>query len=278
MKKNFLFGFVRLFIILFVFSVPSVVFAMEAPSLLVKKDPKAIISDLETLVPELLIKARVPGLQIALIREGKIIWDKGFGVKNAKTKEPVTRETIFEAASLTKPFFAYAVMKLVEEKILDLDTPLITYLPREGIEKEIGHSLDEPGFHKEWLEKITARHVLSHSSGLPHGERGKPFPLFFAPGSKYKYSAVGYYFLQLVVEGLKGEKLETIMKKYALDPLGMKNSCMIWKEEYEKTSANGHFYFGKPEDFRKRSRAHSAATLYTTAADYARFVCAVMNC
>lgn len=277
MKKNFLFGFVRLFIILFVFSVSSVVFAADTPSLLVKKDPKTIISDLETLVPQLMKKARVPGLQIVLIREGKIIWNKGFGVKNAKTNEPVTRETIFEAASLTKPFFAYAVMKLVEEKVLDLDTPLITYLPKERIEKEIGHSLEEPGFHKEWLEKITARHVLSHSSGLPHGEIKKPFPIFFAPGTKYKYSAAGYYFLQLVTERLKGEKLETIMKKYALDTLGMKNSSMIWKEEYEKTSANGHGYFGKPEDFRKESRAHSAASLYTTAEDYARFVCAVMN-
>jgi CubicO group peptidase (beta-lactamase class C family) len=277
MKKNFLFAFVRLFIILFVFSVSWVVFAMEAPSLLVKKDPKAIISDLETLVPQLMKKARIPGLQIALIREGKIIWNKGFGVKNAKTNEPVTRETIFEAASLTKPFFAYAVMKLVEEKVLELDKPLITYLPKEGIEKEIGHSLEEPGFHKEWLEKITARHVLSHSSGLPHGEREKPFPIFFEPGSKYKYSAVGYYFLQLVVERLKGEKLEAIMKKYVLDPLGMKNSSMVWKEEYEKTSANGHSYFGKPEDFRKRSRAHSGASLYTTSEDFARYVCAVLN-
>jgi len=277
MKKNFLFGFVRLFIIWFVFSAPGVVFPLEETSLLVKKDPNAIISDLETLVPELMKKARIPGLQIALIRDGEITWNKGFGVKNANTNEPVTPETIFEAASLTKPFFAYVVMKLVEEKVLELDTPLITYLPREEIEKEIGHSLDEPGFHKEWLEKITARHVLSHSSGLPHGESGRPFPIFFAPGTKYKYSAAGFYFLQLVVERLKGEKLETIMKKYALDPLGMKNSSMIWKEEYEKTSANGHNYFGKPEDFRKRTRAHSAATLYTTAAEYARFVCAVLN-
>lgn len=277
MKKTFLFGFLSLFVILFVFSVSSVVLALEEPSLLVKKDPRTIISDLETLIPGLMKKARVPGLQIALIREGKIIWNRGFGVKNATTKEPVTQKTIFEAASLTKPFFAYVVMKLVEEKVLDMDTPLITYLPREGIEKELGHPLEEPGFHKDWLEKITARHVLSHSSGLPHGESGKPFPLFFAPGTKYKYSAVGYYFLQLVVERLKKEKLETIMKKYALDPLGMKNSCMIWKEEYEKTSASGHGYFGKPEDFRKRLQAHSAASLYTTAEDYARFVCAVMN-
>ncbi len=259
------------------FTVPGAVFAREAPGLLVKKDPGAIISDLETLVPLLMEKSGVPGLQVALVREGRIIWDKGFGVKNTGTKEPVTGETVFEAASLTKPFFAYMVMKLVEEKVLDLDTPLISYLSREKFEDELGHSLEEPGFHKGWLEKITVRHILSHSSGLPHGESGKPYPLLFAPGTQYSYSADGYYFLQLAVENLKGEKLETLMKKYVLDPLGIKNSSMTWKEEYEKTSANGHGYFGSPVDFHKWRHANAAASLYITAADYARFVCAVLE-
>lgn len=259
------------------FTVPGAIFTREAPGLLVKKDPGAIISDLETLVPRLMEKSGVPGLQVALVREGRIIWDKGFGVKNTGTKEPVTGETVFEAASLTKPFFAYMVMKLVEEKVLDLDTPLISYLSREKFEDELGHSLEEPGFHKGWLEKITVRHILSHSSGLPHGESGKPYPLLFAPGTQYSYSADGYYFLQLAVENLKGEKLETLMKKYVLDPLGIKNSSMTWKEEYEKTSANGHGYFGSPVDFHKWRHANAAASLYTTAADYARFVCAVLE-
>jgi CubicO group peptidase (beta-lactamase class C family) len=277
MKKNRLIVFVQFLVLLIAFPDPGVVFPQAPPGLLVKKDPRVIISDLETLVPLLMEKSGVPGLQMALVREGRIIWDKGFGVKNTVTKEPVTGETVFEAASLTKPFFAYVVMKLVEEKVLDLDTPLISYLPREKFENELGHSLDEPDFHKDWLEKITVRHVLSHSSGMPHGEGGKPYPLLFAPGTRYSYSADGYYFLQLAVENLKGEKLETIMKKYALDPLGMKNSSMIWREEYEKTSANGHGYFGSPVDFRKRRQANAAASLYTTAADYARFVCAVLE-
>lgn len=277
MKINRLIMLVKFLIFLIAFPVPEVVFAREAPALLVKQDPGAIISDLETLVPRLMEKSGVPGLQIALVREGRIIWDRGFGVKNTGTNEPVTGETVFEAASLTKPLFAYVVMKLVEEKVLDLDTPLLSYLPREKIENELGHSLEEPGFHKDWLEKITVRHILSHSSGMPHGRRGKPYPLLFAPGTRYSYSAEGYYFLQLVIEHLKGEKLEIIMKKYALDPLGMKNSSMIWREGYERTSANGHGYLGSPVDFRKRGQAHAAASLYTTAADYARFVCAVLE-
>jgi CubicO group peptidase (beta-lactamase class C family) len=249
----------------------------NVPPLLIHKDVQAVASDLQTYLPQLLEKARIPGLQIALIRDGKIAWHQNFGVKNAKTLEPVTDETIFEAASLTKPFFAYYVMKLVDHGVIDLNKPLLGYVPRGVVEKEIGHSLDEAGFRRDWLEKVTARHVLSHSSGLPHGESGKPYPLFFEPGTKWRYSAEGYYLLQKAVEQLKGDKLENLMQKEVLNPLGMTRSCLVWREDYEKSMANGHDHFSKPEEFRKRQEAHAGATLYTTAEDYAKFVCAMLN-
>jgi CubicO group peptidase (beta-lactamase class C family) len=249
----------------------------EIPPLLTSKDAQAVIANLQNEIPILLKEGRVPGLQIALVRDGKIIWHQSFGVKNVKTGEPVTEETIFEAASLTKPFFAYYVMKLVDEGTLDLDKPLASYLPKENIEKELGHPLDTEGFRRDWFEKITLRHILSHSGGMPHGESGKVYPLFFEPGTRWKYSADGYGFLQKAVEYLKGDRLENLMKKEVLDPLGMKRSNLVWKDEYEKTMSNGHGYFGRPEDFRRRKEAHAGATLYTTAEDYAKFVCAVLN-
>jgi len=245
--------------------------------LLHQKDLKSVVADLEGFIPQLMTQARIPGLQIALIRDGKIVWHQDFGVRNAKTGDPVTDDTIFEAASLTKPFFAYYVMKLAEQGVISLDKPILSYLPKPLIEQGLGHSLDEKGFHRDWLEKITARQVLSHSSGMPHGESGKPYPLFFEPGTQWKYSADGYFFLQKVVELLKGEPLENLMQKEVLDPLGMTRSCLVWKDAYEKTMANGHGFFGKPEEFRRRKEAHAAATLYTTAEDYAKFVCAVLN-
>jgi CubicO group peptidase (beta-lactamase class C family) len=263
--------------ILLAFVSTSPVLADETRPLLLDRDPGAVAADLEASIPGLLEKGHVPGLQIALIRDGKTVWSGAFGVTNAVSREPVTPETIFEAASLTKPFFAYLAMKLVDEGVLDLDTPIVNYVPREAIEKQLGHSIDLEGFRRDWLEKITPRHVLSHSSGLPHGEGGTPYPIFFEPGTQYKYSADGYYFLQMAVERLKGQKLEVIMKDYVLDPLGMTRSSMVWQDAYETTMANGHGSFGAPEDFRKRSEAHAAATLYTTASDYARFVCAVLN-
>ncbi len=71
----------------------------------------------------------IPGLSIALIRDAEVAWSRGFGVKNVETKEAVDDNTVFEAASLSKPVFAYAVMKLVDSGRLDLDTPLTKYLP-----------------------------------------------------------------------------------------------------------------------------------------------------
>jgi CubicO group peptidase (beta-lactamase class C family) len=237
-----------------------------------------LAAELERAIPELMKKATIPGLSIAVIRDGTLLWSGAFGVKNSKTGEPVTENTIFEAASLTKPFFAYAAMKMVESGELSLDRPLLEYVPREKIEQALGHSLDLEGFRGDWFRKITARHVLSHSSGLPHGERGRPYPLFFEPGTKYRYSADGYFYLQKVIEHLKGQSLDALMQKLAIEPLGMTASRMVWQERYEKEAAVGHDVLGETEGkFRKRTEAHAGATLYTTARDYARFVIAMMN-
>lgn len=277
MKKIVLFG-LALFFLFQLTLAPERSFASEdPPPLLVKKNLKSVISDLETRIPDLIIRAKIPGLQVALVRDGKLVWQRGFGVKNARTSAPATDKTIFEAASLTKPFFAYAVMMMVDEGLLDLDKPLHTFFTREEIEQGLGNALDAKGFKRDWFEKVTGRHILSHSGGLPHGERGEVFPIFFEPGTKWKYSADGYQLLQLAVEKLKGEKLDTIMQKYVLDPLGMKKSSMVWREAYEDTMANGHNAFSTPQAFRKRNQASAAASLYTTAGEYARFVCAVMN-
>ena len=69
-----------------------------------------LVAELERAIPDLMKKASIPGLTIAVVRDGKLLWTKGFGVKSTKTSEPVMEDTIFEAASLTKPFFAYAAM------------------------------------------------------------------------------------------------------------------------------------------------------------------------
>jgi CubicO group peptidase (beta-lactamase class C family) len=253
--------------------------AQEIPPLKTDVDNQELIAELEKIIPELMKKADIPGMSIAVIKDGKIIWTEGFGIKNTKTGEAVTKDTIFEAASLTKPFFAYMAMQLVERGELDLDKPLHEYIPQEDLVKTyIRHPWDLEGFNRDWFRRITARMVLSHSSGLPHGEPRRPLPILFEPGSRYKYSADGYQYLQQVIEHLKGVTLEEIMAKMALEPLGMKHSSMVWQDKYETQAAVGHDVFSETNGkFRKRKRAMAAASLYTTAEDYARFIAAMLN-
>jgi CubicO group peptidase (beta-lactamase class C family) len=170
-------------------------------------------------------------------------------------------------------------MRMVESGELNLDRPLSGYVPPDYLEKRyVEHPLTLEGFRAGWFRRITARMVLSHSSGLPHGDPRTPLPVFFEPGTQYRYSADGYLYLQRVMEFLKGKPLEAIMKETVIDPLGMSASSLVWQERYEKEAAVGHDVLGETEGkFRKRTEAHAGATLYTTARDYARFVIAMMN-
>jgi CubicO group peptidase (beta-lactamase class C family) len=88
---------------------------------------ETLISDLEKQIPKQMEENLLPGLSIAIVKDGKLGWSRGFGVKDSVSKEPVDDDTIFEAASMSKAVFAYAVMKLCEKGVMDLDTPLTKY-------------------------------------------------------------------------------------------------------------------------------------------------------
>jgi len=213
----------------------------------------------------LMSEGEVPGLSIAWIRDGKIYWARGFGVKNTDTKEIVALDTMFEAASLSKPVFAYAVLKMVERGTLDLDTPLSKYLPAY-IEND------------ERLHLITARRVLSHTTGFPNWRPdGKPLQIMFAPGERFSYSGEGFVYLQKAVERLTGQPLNEVMNKEVFAPLGMRDSSYVWQERIASQMAAGHSQVGKPFPVHKGTEANAAASLRTTPTDYAKFVIAVMN-
>ena len=247
---------------------------------------KSLIADLAKSIPVWMSKTSVPGLSIALIKEANLVWSQGFGVKSAGAKEPVTAETIFEAASLSKPAFAYAALKLCDEGRLGIDTPLIEYLSDPLIPNE------------PRLKMITARMVLSHSSGLPHGRpQGAPISLRFTPGERFAYSATGIQYLQMVVERLTRQPLADFMKARLLDPFSMKGSNFGWIERYEKEAAQGHWrdgstglsgngkYLAATSEELEKMRNHypefkypsASAGLYTTASDYARFMIEVID-
>jgi CubicO group peptidase (beta-lactamase class C family) len=217
-------------------------------------------------IPALMEKAGVPGLSIAVIRDGKTVWTGSFGVRNVTTKAPVNAETRFNVGSLSKPVFAYGVLKLVDAGKLKLDESLAPYLPKEMTESNAR------------FKQITARFVLSHRTGFPNwpGD-GKPLVIHFTPGDRFSYSGAGMVFLQKAVEEITGEPLNDYMEHAVFAPLGMKHSSYVWNPAFENEVAVGHDVSGAPVDLFKAEQANAAASLETTAEDYAIFLGAILQ-
>jgi CubicO group peptidase (beta-lactamase class C family) len=236
-------------------------------------DVQKIVIKLEKEVPILMDKMGVPGLSMALICDGKIAWYGAFGVTNVETNQLVKEDTVFEAASLSKPVFAYMVSKFVSRGELDLDRPLVEYASEEYIKKKfLG-----PDFDDDRYKKITARMVLNHSTGFPNWREGNTISIEFEPGQKFCYSAEALCYLQAIVERISNQELAELMKREIFEPLGMTKSSYIWRPEFEDNAAYRHDMMGETRGLRRHKRALAPATLQTTACDYARFLIAVMN-
>lgn len=232
-------------------------------------------NQLATLIPDLMTRANVPGLSIALIEDGKMAWVGSFGVKNTETGAKVDEHTVFQAASLSKVVFAYGVLKLVDQGKLGLDTPLSQFTP-EYIKSDLR------------VETITARHVLTHRTGFPNWRpNGQPLVLRFAPGERFSYSGEGFVYLQYAIQKITGLPLDTWMRQTVFEPLGMNDSSYVWQEKYENLAASGHSAAGTPtRQFKPVEKGSpinggggpsAAATLLTTARDYGTFLMALMN-
>lgn len=215
-------------------------------------------------LPGLMAEAGVPGLGAALLRHGALAWRGAFGVKDAEGGEPVTDETIFEAASLSKPVFAYAVLRMAERGELDLDRPLWETLPYERLE------------HDPRARAITARLALSHQSGLPNWG-GTPLEMRFDPGERWSYSGEGFVYLQKTVEKRTGLGLDAFVRREVFEPLGMRRSSFVWHDGYAEAAASPHDHLGAARTKNRPEEANAAASLHTTASDYARFVAAMLR-
>jgi CubicO group peptidase (beta-lactamase class C family) len=217
------------------------------------------------IIPLIMVDGNVPGLSIALIRNGRTVWHQGFGLMNSETEAPVTDDTVFEAASLGKPVFAYAVLKLAAAGRINLDTSLTTYLPEFYVDGD------------ERLQRITARNVLSHTTGFPDWRTGPALTISFTPGEHFSYSGEGFVYLQKVVERITGLPLNDFMRDTVFEPLGMTSSSYVWEEKYESLRAFPHDSEGAVKGRRKSDQPNVAGSLQTTAVDYAKFVAAILN-
>jgi CubicO group peptidase (beta-lactamase class C family) len=230
-----------------------------------------VIGQLETLTPEVMREMKVPGVSIALIKNGEVSWTKAFGLADVAANKPATSDTVFEACSMSKPMLAYLVLHLVDEGQFELDRPLITYLTNNFV-----------GTNEDFSKQITARMILAHTSGLPNWrkggeERDGPVPILFKPGTRFEYSGEGFFYLQRVVEHITGEPLDALAKRWLFDPLGLSATSFVWSQALEPHIAIGYDDAGTARAGGHYTHANAAYTLYTTPTEYAKLMLAIVQ-
>jgi CubicO group peptidase (beta-lactamase class C family) len=233
----------------------------------------------------------VPGVSVAVVDDGAVAWAGGYGVADAETGEPVTPETLFQAASISKPVAAVAALALVEEGTLALDAPVNDRL-REW-------RIPENDFTR--TRAVTLRHLLTHTGGLTvHGFPGYaateevpttvqvldgsgpantgPVRVDTVPGSIWRYSGGGYTIVQKLLTDVTGRSFPDLMRELVLDPVGMTASSyrQPLPPERERGAASGHLEDGS----RVEGEWHvypemAAAGLWTNPTELARLALAL---
>jgi CubicO group peptidase (beta-lactamase class C family) len=237
---------------------------------------KITSTEIDTTVTRVMHAAEVTGVGLAIFDRGKVVYLKTYGVRDKEKNLPLTEDSVMTAASFTKVAFAYMVMQLVDEGALDLDKPVYEYLPKPLPDYQMYKDLAGDLRYK----KITARMLLSHTSGFPNWRwinDDRKLNINFEPGSRYAYSGEGIDLLQLVVETITNKPLQDLMRPHVFEPLGMTRSSMFWENRFESDYANGYDEWGRSLGPERRLKADAAGSMQTTVGDFARFMQAVMR-
>jgi len=205
-------------------------FAQDVP-LRVSESVDSVIADLKYYIPDRMNESEVPGLAIALIRNNQIIWTEGFGVTNRLTGSPVSSKTVFEVASISKVVTAYIALRLVEEGKLSIDKPVHNYLKKPWLPPS------------DFADKITLRHLLSHSSGLGDDVLFNNKSIMFEPGTDFLYSGFGAEYVRELIEQVTDESIEDIAREKVFKLLNMTSSSFINETGVMNLMANGHMRY-----------------------------------
>lgn len=188
---------------------------------------QSITDNISTFLKSEMIKRNIPGLQIAIIRNGQLELLKSFGVANIEHRVIVNDSTLFSINSATKAFTAVAIMQLAEKKQLELEMPVSHYLEH---------------LPEQW-KSVTLTQLLTHTSGLPDfidtkkggfvaglsyedaWEAIKNYPMEFLPGTQSRYNQTNYVLLGQLIEKLNGKPFEQVVQEQQFNPSGMKKSC-----------------------------------------------------
>ena len=244
--------------------------------------------ELASIIQRDMSRFNLPGLSIAVICDGKIIWAKGFGCADREKKIPATPETVYRVGSLSKLFNATGVMLMREEQRLSLDEDIKKYLP----EANFVNPFDDK------TAKITLRHILSHRAGtirecsLGHYfDDSEPSPketafslfgttLIYPPGAKTKYSNSAVGVSGYILEKTVGMEYSDFQKDFILQPLGMNSSSFVKEESFKEKLAKGYMRNldgdqWEAPDF--RFGYISAGNLYSSVTDMAKFITLMCN-
>ena len=218
----------------------------------------------EAQIQSILSEHNIPGAQV-VHRTGSTVDSYALGIAREDKGTPVSDNTMFQAASLTKVVSSYAFLKMVDAGALDLDTPLWDYYqsPRTA--------------GSEDAKKITARMVLNHTTGLPNwaegaGDEDSALVPTTTPGTEFGYSGDGFFLLQQTVEHMTGQDFADILRDEVFTPLGMGHSSLVYKEEDAPLMTVGHDADGTPGQLSRYTRGVDAYTLLTTGNDYTAFL------
>ncbi len=196
----------------------------------------------------------VPGVSLALIREGQVVYHKSYGVQNTSSQKAVEENSVFEAASITKSVFAFVVNRLAERDVIDLDKPLHEYLPYEDLEKQ------------EQYKLMTGRHVLTHLSGLPNWG----IDMIAVPGEQFGYSGEGFEYLKRVVAHITGKDILQVLNEELLEPYNMYNMYFADNPQLRAQGVSGHFD-GMPSIQEYNKEAGMAWSMQTEAKAFAAY-------
>lgn len=224
------------------------------------------------------------GLALAVIDNGEVAYVHAWGERNEQG-QPLTTGSVMDGASFTKAVFAWTVMQMVEEGLIDLDRPIADLLPRPlseyhdaGIQSRYGDYrglADDP----RW-RTITPRILLTHSGGFSNFGFRDPddkLRIYFDPGSRYAYSGRGLILLQFVIEQGLGLDLGVETQRRVFDRFGMPHTGMTWRADFAEDLADGWEADGSAEPHEKRSRPSVAGSMDTSIDDFARFAAAYVR-
>lgn len=223
--------------------------------------------DTDTGINSLLKQHHIPSIGIGIIKHGKLQQIRLFG--DQKKDNPVSYNTIYKVASLTKPIVALIALKLIDSGQLGLDEPLYHYYSDPDI-KDTNE-----------IKLLTARIILSHQTGFPNWrylDKENTLKFEFKPGTKYQYSGEGFEFLRKSLESKFNKPIEQLAQEYLFIPLNMDDTHFTWtKDADEKRYAQEHDEYGKAIDFTKHKQANAAANLLTTIEDYSKFMVHILD-